>query len=380
MKRTFATALIISMSLLFNNGCAEDFNDDIRQLNEMLAQVTEQFDNLNELTDEQQKTIDAYREKINQLREELENANQNIEEQNQTITSFTEEANAAIDEINKQKDDVDKQKEDVAKQKDEVTSMLETVSAAVDDVKKHEEDVNNTVNEINNTVNDINDQISDINDKTDKQQEEINNQQDKINDINDTIEDIGAPKNGSRIIYPTTEFPDGSKKVSDQPYDTVLNNYCLYTPINILNKEMTCCVSDVNKTDDNKLENKVNIYWNVTSDYDYVPPIIPPNKYFALKHITDQPSSSYEISPSNVKQNCRGNELCLSTVDGLTESFKSGNYFYTHFDSMMTVGDIVTSHTTRYLVKEAYKFSNVNIYKLDEINNDYLLDVFVCAE
>ncbi|MGI5829305.1 MAG: hypothetical protein ACOX8U_03945 [Bradymonadia bacterium] len=86
---------------------------------------------------------------------------------------------------------------------------------------------------------------------------------------------IPRSKSGSRLIYKTIEYPDGSIHVDPYPYDTLLERFCNPQSIRVGDETMHCCVrTDTylynNFGDNHYLDSSCTVSIGGDSDYRYV--------------------------------------------------------------------------------------------------------------
>ena len=413
MMKSLKTLAIISFVCATAFGCAEDFTDDINELNELLA-------NLNNVTNEQQQKIDEYKDQIEKLNSDLDDANLVIDSMTNEVAEAKEQVEASKKETEKAKEDVDK--------------AIKEVNEATEKAKKSEE----AVNAMNETVDNLNSQITELNETTESQQKEIegykeeldktnaelnetkesvesslndiNSSIDDLNnateEINDTIDNLNVSKDGDRIIYPVTTYPDGSQSVSTQPFDTVLNKWCYYTNLVYNDVSATCCLANLEHSDKNPLneeiktfllwrdlteDGNVDDYNNLQKDLDFSRELLDSHSgWYRLQEMYVMPIVDGEktglryLQYNSLSSRCLENdEACLTYISNNKDKIVSNNYFFSMYGTAeyFSEGDIILAYSVAYRVVERILVgSSFYIHKLEEIGVDFISKIYFCKQ
>lgn len=411
MMKSLKTLAIISFVCATAFGCAEDFTDDINELNELLA-------NLNNVTNEQQQKIDEYKDQIEKLNSDLDDANLVIDSMTNEVAEAKEQVEASKKETEKAKEDVDK--------------AIKEVNEATEKAKKSEE----AVNAMNETVDNLNSQITELNETTESQQKEIegykeeldktnaelnetkesvesslndiNSSIDDLNsateEINDTIDNLNVSKDGDRIVYPVTTYPDGSQSVSTQPFDTVLEKWCYYKELVYKDVSATCCLAPLTHSDKNPLNEEIRTFWLwrdygdgiedsqlLSKDKEFSKELIEAStEYNRLQEMYVMPITDIEMNKrkyiqyDKLNMYCRSNdEACLTYLadDKNKNNILSNNYFFSQEFGDLSEGDIILAQSIAYRVVEQISIgSSFYIHKLEEIGVDFVSKIFFCKQ
>lgn len=413
--KTFLMATLVS-SLCF--GCAEDFSDDINELNQLL-------DTLNNVTNEQQQKIDEYKQQIDKLNDDLDDANLVIDTMNTEVEAAKEQVETSKKETEKAKEEVDKALKEVneatenAKKSEEaVNQMTETVdylNKQLEEVTEKSDSQQKEINEYKDQVNNLNEDLNKTNDELNKTKEELNKTtediKDSIDDINEALDDINVSQDGNRIIYPIVTYADGSQHVSSQPFDTILNKYCIYKDMVYQDVKINCCLANIFRDDDNKLDDKIKTFWlnripadislvqmaydDETFSNDFI--ITTRNGYNRLYsdrfQIIKDDGSEYEesdlfVSFDGILKYCMENKQCEEDMNKIRKDISSGNYIMSRETYLPPqVGDIVLAYSVGYIIEEDIVINKrendkepYHIYKYKEIDYNYMSNLFVCSK
>lgn len=417
MKAT-KTLSIISLVCATLFGCAEDFTNDIDELNLAIDLLNGQFNNMSDLAVQQQQDIDSYRDQIEQLNSELEQAKLDAEKAKAEAEQSKKDMDAANEKLDNTLEEVNKAKEDAIKAADDANEIAKKQESTIKEQQQQIDNLNEDLNEAKDTakeqqeqINGLNDSLKEANDTINDQKETIKEQQEQIDGINgdidginDTIDNLNVSKDGDRIIYPVTTYPDGSQSVSTQPFDTVLNKWCYYKDLVYKDVSATCCLTNLEHSDKNSLNEEIKTFWlhrdilNDENDVEFylkdmefsdelVNKSTNPELYNFIQGmyiipITDdiEKNDNKHVQYDTLSYRCIENdESCLTYLNNKKNNIVSNNYFFSGSYNLLSEGDIILSYSAAYRVVEKVSVgSSFYIHKLDEIGVDLVSKVFFC--
>lgn len=419
MKAT-KTLSIISLVCATLFGCAEDFTNDIDELNLAIDLLNGQFNNMSDLAVQQQQDIDSYRDQIEQLNSELEQAKSDAEKAKAEAEQSKKDMDAANEKLDNTLEEVNKAKEDAIKAADDANEIAKKQESTIKEQQQQIDNLNEDLNEAKDTakeqqeqINGLNDSLKEANDTINDQKETIKEQQEQIDGINgdidginDTIDNLNVSKDGDRIIYPVTTYPDGSQSVSTQPFDTVLNKWCYYTNLVYNDVSATCCLANLEHSDKNPLneeiktfllwrdlteEGNVDDYNNLQKDLDFSRELLDSNSgWYRLQEMYVMPIVDGEktglryLQYNSLSSRCLENdEACLTYISNNKDKIVSNNYFSSKYGTAdyFSEGDIILAYSVAYRVVEKILVgSSFYIYKLEKIGVDFISKIYFCKQ
>ncbi len=419
MKAT-NTLAIISLVCATMFGCAEDFTNDIDELNLAIDLLNGQFNNMSDLATQQQQDIDAYRDQIEQLNSDLEQAKSDAEKAKSEAEQSKKDMDAANEKLDNTLEEVNKAKEDAIKAADDANEIAKKQESTIKEQQQQIDNLNEDLNEAKDTakeqqeqINGLNASLKEANDTINDQKETIKEQQEQINGINgdidginDTIDNLNVSKDGDRIIYPVTTYPDGSQSVSTQPFDTVLNKWCYYTNLVYKDVSATCCLANLEQSDKNPLneeiktfllwrdlteDGNVDDYNNLQKDIDFSRELLDSNSgWYRLQEMYVMPIVDGEktglryLQYNSLSSRCLENdEACLTYISNNKDKIVSNNYFSSKYGTAdyFSEGDIILAYSVAYRVVEKILVgSSFYIYKLEKIGVDFISKIYFCKQ
>ena len=419
MKAT-NTLAIISLVCATMFGCAEDFTNDIDELNLAIDLLNGQFNNMSDLATQQQQDIDAYRDQIEQLNSDLEQAKSDAEKAKSEAEQSKKDMDAANEKLDNTLEEVNKAKEDAIKAADDANEIAKKQESTIKEQQHQIDNLNEDLNEAKDTakeqqeqINGLNDSLKEANDTINDQKETIKEQQEQIDGINgdidginDTIDNLNVSKDGDRIIYPVTTYPDGSQSVSTQPFDTVLNKWCYYTNLVYKDVSATCCLANLEHEDKNPLNEEIKTFllWrdlteegnaddydNLQNDLDFSRELIDSHSgWYRIQEMQIMPIVNGEktgvryMQYDKLSSKCRENdEVCLTYISNNKDKIVSNNYFFSWYGTAdyFSEGDIILAYSVAYRVIEKILVgSSFYIHKLEEIGVAFVSKIFFCKQ
>lgn len=417
MKAT-NTLAIISLVCATMFGCAEDFTNDIDELNLAIDLLNGQFNNMSDLATQQQQDIDAYRDQIEQLNSDLEQAKSDAEKAKAEAEQSKKDMDAANEKLDNTLEEVNKAKEDAIKAADDANEIAKKQESTIKEQQQQIDNLNEDLNEAKDTakeqqeqINGLNDSLKEANDTINDQKETIKEQQEQIDGINgdidginDTIDNLNVSKDGDRIVYPVTTYPDGSQSVSTQPFDTVLEKWCYYKELVYKDVSATCCLAPLTHSDKNPLNEEIRTFWLwrdygdgiedsqlLSKDKEFSKELIEAStEYNRLQEMYVMPITDIEMNKrkyiqyDKLNMYCRSNdEACLTYLadDKNKNNILSNNYFFSQEFGDLLEGDIILAQSIAYRVVEQISIgSSFYIHNLEEIGVDFVSKIFFCKQ
>lgn len=418
MMKSLKTLAIISFVCATAFGCAEDFTNDIDELNLAIDLLNGQFNNMSDLATQQQQDIDAYRDQIEQLNSDLEKAKSDAEKAKAEAEQSKKDMDAANEKLDNTLEEVNKAKEDAIKAADDANEIAKKQESTIKEQQQQIDNLNEDLNEAKDTakeqqeqINGLNDSLKEANDTINDQKETIKEQQEQIDGINgdidginDTIDNLNVSKDGDRIIYPVTTYPDGSQSVSTQPFDTVLEKWCIYRDLVYKDVNATCCLANLERSDKNPLNEEIKTvllwrdlgeddnpddHYNLQKDLDFSRDLMDSySGWLRVQEMQIMPIVNGEKTGRRYMQYdslslycLEGDEACLTYIANNKDKLVSNNYFFSRYGTAdhLSEGDILLAYSVAYrVVEKIFVGSSFYIHKIEEIGVDFISKIYFC--